>query len=82
MYPLNGTNYPTWNIKCKMALMKEGLQNIVKSSEHAPGAEDGDQYAKFMARRDRALATIVFSVDPALLYSIGNPEDPWKFGGS
>ena len=57
MYPLNGTNYPTWNIQCKMALMKEGLWSIVNSCEHAPGAEDGDKYAKFMVRRDHVLAT-------------------------
>ena len=34
-----------------------------------------------MARRDRALATIVLSVDPSLLYLIVEPEDPvavWK----
>ena len=76
MYSLNGTNYPTWNIQCKMVLMKERLWSIVISSEHAPGAEDGDKYIKFIARRDRALATIVLSVDPALLYLIRNPEDP------
>ena len=34
-------------------------------------------YAKFMARRDRALATIVLSVEPSLLYLIGDPvADP------
>ena len=65
VYPLNGTNYPTWNIQCKMALMKEGLWSIVNSSEHAPGAEDGDKYAKFMAIRDPAPAIIVLSVDQA-----------------
>ena len=33
--------------------------------------------AKFAARKDRALATIVLSVNPSLLYIIGdNPEDP------
>ena len=42
----------------------------MNSSEYAPGAEDGDKYAKFMVRRDRALATTVLSVDPALLYSL------------
>ena len=61
-----------------MALIKEGLWSIVNSSEHAPGAEDGDMYAKVIARRDCALATIVLSVDPALLYLIGNPEHPME----
>ena len=36
--------------------------------EHAPGTERGDRQAKFVARRDCALATIVLSVDPSLLY--------------
>ena len=34
-----------------------------------------------MARRDRALAMMVLSVDPTLLYLLGDPEDPvtvWK----
>ena len=34
-----------------------------------------------MSRRDRALATIVLSVETSLLYLIGDPEDPvavWK----
>ena len=42
--------------------------------------------AKFVARKDRALATIVLSVDPSLLYLIGDPQDiaiVWeKFGKS
>ena len=57
-----------------MALMKEGLWNIVSASESAPEA-GGDRHTKFMARRDRALATIVLSVDPSLLYLIGSPEE-------
>ena len=34
-----------------------------------------------MARRDRALASIVLSIDHTLLYLLGDPEDPvevWK----
>lgn len=74
IYPLNGSNYPTWKIQCQMALMKDGLWSIVNGSERAPEAV-GDR-PKFMARKDRALATIVLSVDPSLLYLIGTPEDP------
>ena len=77
--PLKGTNYPTWKIQCRMALMKEGLWRIVTGEETAPtGAAER---AKFAARRDKALATIVLSVDTALLYLIRDPEDPvnvWK----
>ena len=77
VYPLNGSNYPTWKIQCQLALMKEGLWNIVSGSESAPEA-GGDRHTKFMARRYRTLATIVLSVDPSLLYVIGSPEDPVK----
>ena len=79
--PLNGSNYPTWKVQCQMALMKEGLWKIVNGEEAPPAADKADKYAKFVARRDRALATIVLSVQPSLLYLIGEPEDPtivWK----
>ena len=79
--PLNGANYPTWKVQCQMALMKEGLWSIVNGSESGPSRSDTDKYAKFAARRDKALATIVLSVDPSLLYLIGDPENPvlvWK----
>ena len=73
--PLNGKNYPTWKVQCRMALMKEGLWNIVDGTEAAPGPEN-DRYTKFLARRNRALAIIVLSLEPSLLYLIGDPEDP------
>ena len=73
--PLNGANYPTWKVQCRMALMKDGLWNIVNGTENIP-AGDGERRTKFLARRDHALATIVLSVEPSLLYLIGDPEDP------
>ena len=65
----------TWKVQCRMALMKDGLWNIVNGTENIP-AGDGERRTKFLARRDRALATIVLSVEPSLLYLIGDPEDP------
>lgn len=79
--PLNGTNYSTWKIQCRMALMKDGIWKIVDGTETAPDASDAAEYAKFISRRDRALAVIVLSVAPALLYLIGDPQCPvmvWK----
>ena len=61
--------------------MKDGLWSIVSGSERPPDIAEADKYAKFAARRDRALAIIVLSVEPSLLYLIGEPEDPitvWK----
>ena len=78
--PLNGPNYLMWKVQCWMALMKDGLWGIVNGTENIP-TDDGERRAKFLAWRDRALATIVLSVDPSLLYLIGDPEDPiavWK----
>ena len=49
--PLNGSNYVTWRAQCKMALMKEGLWNIVCGTEVAPGEGDAG-YRKFVGRRD------------------------------
>jgi hypothetical protein len=71
--PLTGANYPTWKVQCKMSLMKDGLWGIVSGAEAAP-EEGTDAYPKFAARRDCALANIVLSVDPSLLYLIGDPN--------
>ena len=75
--PLNGTNYPSWKVQCRMALVREGLWGIVAGTKEPPNKEtDADRYAKFMLRRDKALATIILAIAPSLLYLIGDPEDP------
>ena len=74
--PLNGANYPTWKIQCQMMLMKDELWGIVSGTESAPTDGNTDHRAKFEARKDRALAVIVLSLDPALLYFLGDPTDP------
>ena len=82
--PLNGKNYPTWKVQCRMALVKDSLWGIVSGKEAAPTLEGDAQtsaLAKYLARRDRALAIIVLAVDPSLLYLLGDPVDPqvvWK----
>ena len=73
--PLTGANYCTWKIQCKMSLMREGLWGIVTKTEAEPDSGT-ERHAKFVVRRDRALATIVLSLDPSLLYLIGDPTDP------
>ena len=59
-----------------MALMRDGVWGIVSKTEESPSADEPDVLAKFVATKDRALATIVLSVDPSLLYLIGDPQDP------
>ena len=44
--PVNGANYATWKVQCKMALIREGLWNIVNGTETAP-TESHDHGAKF-----------------------------------
>lgn len=73
---LNGVNYPTWKIQCRMVLIRDGVWSIVNGSEKVPASADTDKLAKFMARSDKALATIVLSVEPSLLYLLGDPVDP------
>ncbi len=78
--PLNGSNYPTWKVQCRMALLRDGLWDLVNGIETAP-REDASKWANYLARKDRVLATIVLSIEPSLLYLIGEPEDPivvWK----
>ena len=73
--PLNGANYPTWKVQCRMALVCEGLWSIVAGTEEAPPAEAAaDRRAKFQARMDKALALIA----PSLLYLVGDPVVVWK----
>ena len=61
--------------------MSDGLDEgrtvgIVNGSEIGPDPTQAERYAKFVSRRDRALATIVLTVDPSLLYLMGDPQDP------
>ena len=75
--PLKGTNYMTWKVQCRMALVREGLWGIVAGTEECPDATTHpEKHAKYISRRDRALATIVLAVDPSLLYLLGDPQDP------
>ena len=71
---LTGSNYPTWKIQVKMALLKDGLFGIVSGTETAPA--NGDDLANFNKRKDKALALIVLAIDTSLLYLIPDPENP------
>ena len=55
-----------WKIQCKLALIKEGLWGIVNGTERAP-TENADQHARFAARRDKVLATIVLAITKSAL---------------
>ena len=71
--PFNGNNYATWKLQCKVALMRDGLFSIVSGTEEEPTrAED---LAKFNLRKDRALSTIILSMEPSQLYLVGPEEE-------
>ena len=74
--PLNGNNYSTRKVQCKMALMRDSLWSIVAKQETAPVDITSREYATFMTRYNKALATIVLTLDPNLLYLLGEPDDP------
>ena len=42
LVPLNGKNYSTWKVQCRMALMRDGLWNIVNNKEKIPTEGDKD----------------------------------------
>ena len=74
---LKGENYPTWKLQCKMALVKEGLWGFISGTEDCPDQEtEAEKHKKYLARKDRALATIVLAIDTSLLYLLGDPQDP------
>ena len=43
--PLSVSNYTTWKVQCKMALMKEGVWRIVDGTETAPRADDASSWS-------------------------------------
>ena len=73
--PLIGNNYSTWKVQCKMALMRDSLWSIVAKQETAPVDITSREYATFMTRYNKALATIILTLDPNLLYLLGEPDD-------
>ena len=60
LVPLNGTNYATWKVQCKMALIRDGVWNSVNGKEIVPNSRtEMGLHAKYLSRKDRTLATIV-----------------------
>jgi len=73
--PLNGSNYPTWKIQRRMALMKDGLWSLVDRTEVVPPQAEVEKYAKYVTKKNKALAIVVLSIEPSLLYLLGDPQD-------
>ena len=81
---LTRKNYPTWKLQCRMQLLKDGLWGFVEETEIFPDDVLTTEYDvdKYWLRKNKALATIVLSVDESLLYLLGSePTEPavvWK----
>ena len=65
-----------------MALIRDGVWKIVNGTEIVPDSRtEMGLRAKYLSRKNRALTTIVLSLEPSLLYLIVDPDDPgvvWK----
>ncbi|KAK3895615.1 hypothetical protein Pcinc_000538 [Petrolisthes cinctipes] len=59
-----------------MALIKEDVWSLVNGTEPIPDPTDTNKYSKYVLKKNKALAIVVLSVDPKLLYLLGEPEDP------
>ena len=68
---------PTWKLQCKMTLVREGQWGLVSGTEESPDPRtEAEKHTKYLAKRDRALATIVLAIGTSLLYLLGDPQDP------
>ena len=54
----------------------DSLWFIVSGTEQALPNDEAENVTKFAARRDRSLALIFLSIEPSLLYLLGDPDDP------
>ena len=59
-------------------LVKDGLWRVVDGTDSDPGTGNAEARQKYLSSRNNALATIVLSVEPSLLYLVGDPQDPGK----
>ena len=53
-----------------------GESCLPRKRHQSLGPEGAAELAEFEIKRDKALATLVLTVDPSLLYLLGKPQDP------
>eukprot|EP00794_Sanderia_malayensis_P001906 gene1906-2164_t len=74
--PLNGSNYPTWKIQCRMTLIKDSLWSLIDGTEMVSPRTEAERHAKYVTKKNRALEIVVLSIETCLLYLLGDPQDP------
>jgi len=58
--PLNGRNYPTGKVQCRLVLLsKNGLLGIVNKEEVDPNRDHAEAHTKFKMQRQRSLLIMV-----------------------
>ena len=80
---LSTQNYASWKLQLRMALIRDDLWDIVDGKEEEPAADTSAKEKKmFRTRCNKALSTIVLSMQPQLHYLVGRErQDPvavWK----
>ena len=82
LVPLNRINYIAWKVQWKMALIRDGLWNIINEMEIFPNFRtDTILHTKYLLQKYHALVTIILSVELSLLYLVRDPDDlvaAWK----
>ena len=56
--------------------MREDLSGFIDGTKIAPGEDNPTALASYSKRSNKALSLIVLSIEPRLLYIIGEPKDP------
>ena len=61
----------------KMLLIRDNLFPLVEGTESEPATDSLASGMVYHSRRNKALTTIILSIDPSLLYIVGSdPSDP------
>ena len=69
---LNGRNYPTWKVQCRMALMKESLWGIISGTEETPGEDNADAL-KIYGKKTLCPRNYRAGCGPVIIISIERP---------
>jgi len=71
---LNGENWMTWKFQMKHMLLVKELWNVTTGTEVLPNDANDAARADFNSRSQKALSSLVMSIDPSQLYLITSCE--------
>lgn len=71
MDKFNGSNFPTWQTKARLLLMKEGVWNVVKGIEKEPTLDQGAEKQRiWQDKNDKATALIGLGLADSLIHHV------------